>query len=371
MINYVLPDKINGSKMHELLDRVPYLSEKIRKVSYDEATHSVNIGIDTNDEEEIDNLHRHLNEIVETLRYSKIITQKTIRSRKSENASKRDYDYSLHAYFDEDEFELYRMLDYFFLNIAKKYNALIRDYPIILNANNMSRNNYHKNFPQNVFSVSHVPHNYEQLQQFREAEQHDTGNIFVHHGQYLRPCICYHCYEEFQEQSVDQPIIVTSQGKCFRHEIEWKVNRSRKNEFYMREIVFIDKPEQVVTLRDQIMNDVWSLFEDIDLNGSLVSARDPFFYYDDLKNKGAYQLMSHAKYELEAESRHSSYSIASFNYCENLLCQKFNITDSDNEYLHSGCVAFGIDRWMEAIFHRYGKEKKNWSHIAGGLYLYA
>jgi seryl-tRNA synthetase len=74
--------------------------------------------------------------------------------------------------------------------------------------------------------------------------------------------------------------------------------------------------------------------------------------------------MADAKYELEFISvSGSSSSIASFNNCQDTLCEKFEITDQEHRTLHSGCVAFGIDRWRAALFERYGSDSRNWPDV--------
>lgn len=129
----------------------------------------------------------------------------------------------------------------------------------------------------------------------------------------------------------------------------------------MREIVFMGSQEYVESKRLTIMDEIWDIFCALGLYGQIVTARDPFFHYDDMKTKGAVQLMADAKYELEFISANgNSSSIASFNNCQDTLCEKFEITDHERKTLHSGCVAFGIDRWRAALFEQYGSDSQNW-----------
>jgi len=80
-----------------------------------------------------------------------------------------------------------------------------------------------------------------------------------------------------------------------------------------------------------------------------------------MKTKGAVQLMADAKYELEFISANgNASSIASFNNCQDTLCEKFEVTNDEKSFLHSGCVAFGIDRWRAALYEQYGPDNRNW-----------
>lgn len=132
----------------------------------------------------------------------------------------------------------------------------------------------------------------------------------------------------------------------------------------MREIVFVGREDWVVQMRNQIMDDVWNLFESKGLNGRIETATDPFFFSQDLKTKGTYQMMSNAKYELIVTTLSGKeVSIASFNYCLDMLCSKYEIKDYDGLALYSGCVAFGIDRWKEALVDINGRDLKNWPEV--------
>ncbi|MNG08023.1 Amino acid--[acyl-carrier-protein] ligase 2 [compost metagenome] len=72
-------------------------------------------------------------------------------------------------------------------------------------------------------------------------------------------------------------------------------------------------------------------------------------------------MMSNAKYELlVTTSNHKEVSIASFNYCADTLCSKYEITDAADALLQSGCVAFGMDRWKEAYIDVHGRSLANW-----------
>ncbi len=359
-----LSEKIKGGRLSEFLERVPYIDESVQGVSYEEIIHSAVIVLKSASPISVELVSKGLQDLEEALLGSKILPQKTIRNHKRDDGY--DYTPSAHTesqgYYDENDIFLLEKIDQLITNIAVQHGATLRDYGSVYAANIMERCNYHKNFPQNVYAVSHIPHNYATIKEIREdTSPRIDPRHFVHDGAYLQPCVCYHCYDELTELKPG-PTVMTMKGRCFRHEIQWKLNSFRRNEFVMREIVFIGPDDFVESKRINIMDQIWDVFCEIGLYGQVVTARDPFFHYDDMKTKGAVQLMADAKYELEYQSHSGkTSSIASFNNCQDTLCEKFSIRDSETDkFLHSGCVAFGIDRWRSAIIEEFGNNPKDW-----------
>lgn len=361
-LRFELPAKITSGRLSELLERIPYISELVDSVEYVDDGHLALVEVSTQDCLKREGILADLQELVDALLVSKISPQKILKThfRPQGESEVTHADNSQHFY-DGVDVQLIEAIDKLLLEIAVRHGAKVRDYPSIYTAEIMERNGYHKNFPQNVYGVTQIPHNYTLIKNIREsAASVIPADLFQSQGAFLQPCVCYHCYAEIQ-QTEQSEIVFTLKGRCFRHEIQWRLNQFRRNEFTMREIVFMGDHEFVEGKRIQIMEEVWELFCTLGLYGQIVTARDPFFHYDDMKTKGAVQLMADAKYELEFTSVNgNTSSIASFNNCQDTLCDKFEITDSAGQILHSGCVAFGIDRWRAALFERYGADKQNW-----------
>lgn len=351
-----------------LLDRVPYLSELILAMSYDQDDQAVNLTLSEQDGDspQMQELRAAYMELCSSLELTRVIKERVVKSnletayeRPAEPQGKRAAGL---PYMEEFDILLLHKLDVEFTRIAQSHGAKLREYPSVLSKQNMMKNQYHLHFPQNIFGVASVPHNYKAINQFRmQAQQDAYEDTLLFEGEILQPCICYHCYEELQGTRSSEPRVLTGKGKCFRHEIQWRKDNFRRREFSMREIVYVGKEEWVVQMRQQIMEEVWRLFESFGLRGRIATATDPFFFSQDLQTKAAYQMMSNAKYELIATtSSGKNVSIASFNYCQDMLCSKYDIQGEDGAALHSGCVAFGIDRWKEAFMDRHGCDLASW-----------
>lgn len=342
------------AKMKELLDRLPYVSEDIKHAFYDVDRKCVEI--DIVGEQQWDTIKHSIEELITSISEARIIEQRVLKKNfEYDKLKESKEDPPDRGFFDELDINIMENLDAIFLGLAQKYGAAVREYPTVYSAANMQKNGYHLRFPQNVYRLSHIPHNYRAIKTIKEKNFNTIPDeYFTSEESYLQPCLCYHCYQELENGTLTDLKVFTARGKCFRHEVPWKVNHLRKNEFTMREIVFIGESKQIYELRSKIVEDVWDIFEALGLSGALVTSSDPFFHYEDMKSKGAVQLLSDAKFELDAYlSKGKKTSIASFNYCNDLLCKSFHIKNKEGSYLHSGCVGFGLERWKEVVKDRH------------------
>ncbi|WP_128896086.1 hypothetical protein [Longirhabdus pacifica] len=360
-----IPSQFSLRQRNELRDRIPFISEHINMVKVNTSENKIVLEYEGT-EEESTVLKSEMNTLIEHIAATRWIEKPAVKKYETKHhhslpikqEQQHPHPKKTSAYYNEVELALLEKLDAEMLAIAKQVKAQMRSYPTILHEQNMQRNQYHKNFPQHIYAVHHIPHQHKIIEQFRKSNE-GQDQWFTHTGDYLQPCICYHCYEELGNQKWDNHHIFTAKGPCFRHEVEWKLNTFRKNEFMMREIVFVGDQQWVIFMREQLMQAVWTLFCKLDMTGHIIAAHDPFFHYDDVQQKAMFQLVTDAKYELEVnvgDDKH--YSIASFNYCEDVLCEKYNITGRDGQALYSGCVAFGLDRWLAALFYYYGQDMK-------------
>ncbi|SDM33421.1 tRNA synthetase class II core domain (G, H, P, S and T) [Paenibacillus sp. OK060] len=367
-ISLEVPGKL-FDKVDILIDRILYLSESVSGLTYDSDKKVIELHLDSEiDGDRISSLRDSFQTLCIELENVRSIKERVVKTNlpQSKDHSRKPNGNTVNdSTMHESGILLKEKLDQTFLKIAKKNGAQMREYPSILTKDNMLKNQYHVHFPQNIFGVASVPHNIDAIKTFRlKAKEERYNDALEFKGEVLQPCICYHCYEELQGQILTKEKALTGRGECYRHEVKWREDKFRKSQFTMREIVFIGDEEHVINMRNDIMNVVWNLFESIGLKGRIATATDPFFFSQDLKTKGTYQMMSNAKYELiVTTSTGKEVSIASFNYCNDMLCSKYNIKDVNGQPLHSGCIAFGTDRWKEAIIDLYGYKTENWPDL--------
>ncbi|WP_168118775.1 aminoacyl--tRNA ligase-related protein [Paenibacillus sp. HB172176] len=270
-----------------------------------------------------------------------------------------DFERKLHHVFAADgsvkrdfAVRLVEMLDHQFQDMALRRGAALRKYPSMIALDTLEKCGYMRSFPQNLFLVGEFPHRYDVLRQIKAAP--DPAALARQSRYALAPAVCFHCYEEMSGTTLNEPVLLTAMGSCFRHEAEWRVGNHRLSEFGMREIVFIGDSEFVEEERSWWMKEIWSWFSELGLAGSITTANDPFYFSEDAL-KIQHQKMASMKYELLVEvPQGSTFSIASFNHMGDSLCKPFDVKGPSGSPWSSGCVAFGIDRWVFALLSEYG-----------------
>ena len=252
----------------------------------------------------------------------------------------------------EARLDLLQAVDRRMLDLACAAGARRRAYGSLIRLSTMARCDYLRSFPQHAYLVSELPHDWRELERARDLVD-ITSRARV--SEYmLAPAVCFHCYEEHAEARLPAPLVVTALGTCFRHEAEWRVGGPRLREFSMREVVFIGDPGFVEATRTRLLERVWRWFERLGLAGRVETASDPFYAPADTV-KAQYQLMAGAKYELLAELHTGEeLALASFNNMRDSLCVAFDIACASGVAAHSGCAAFGVERWAHALLTELG-----------------
>ena len=133
----------------------------------------------------------------------------------------------------------------------------------------------------------------------------------------------------------------------------------------MREVVFVGTEEQVTTRRKRGIDLVMEQLDRWDLECQIETANDPFFSAA-YATKTYYQVRSDLKYELrltvEPDDKGATRTLAcgSFNLHENFFGKTFAITASDGNPAFTGCVAWGLERWILACFTQHGFDPSRW-----------
>ena len=181
------------------------------------------------------------------------------------------------------------------------------------------------------------------------------------------PAVCYHHYPSVSDSTLDGgPSIVTALGRCFRSEYEASSCHpaERLAAFTMREIIAVGDAALVEGLRSDLMDRVSTWMRELALDGHVEVATDPFFTTE-ARGRMLMQQMLPLKYELRlrVDPDGRSVAAASFNNHQQHFGRAFSILLPSGEFAHSGCVAFGWERWMIAFVNQHGPDEENWSGI--------
>jgi seryl-tRNA synthetase len=214
--------------------------------------------------------------------------------------------------------------------------------------------------------VTFAPHLREDVDSLRAvsaAPQHDE-HAFLEHlrppRHVLSPAICFHTYLGLADRQLDGPRTVTAVGRCFRYESSNFTTLERVWDFTLREIIFVGPKGWVEERRERALAETQRLVEELGLDGWIETASDPFFV-NNFVAKRFFQLMTRTKYELQlglpADGR--SLAAASFNLHQDFFGKSFGIA-IDGGFAATGCVGFGLERWVWALFCQLGPAIAAW-----------
>ena len=173
----------------------------------------------------------------------------------------------------------------------------------------------------------------------------------------LTPAACYHIYAAHQGERLAGVEYLTTRNTCFRREPQYQPLR-RQWSFSMREIVCLGTPAEAASfLADaRATVDRFALLVDLPLDWS--PATDPFFRPE---RSPGYLLQRIQPTKHEA-TYGGSLAIASLNLHHDHFGSTFDIT-RNSVPASTGCVAFGIERWLYALTDRHGLDPASWPDV--------
>jgi acyl carrier protein len=183
--------------------------------------------------------------------------------------------------------------------------------------------------------------------------------VTADHEDALTPAACYHCYPERAGQTLRGDVITSVRAICHRRETD-TAPLERQREFTMCEIVCFGSRQSVERWRQQLVERVGRFVSSLALDGAVEAANDPFFTAASDGRRLA-QRAGALKLELRLSlDGGRSLAVASFNHHLDHFGSRFGISVADGTPAHSGCVAFGLERWVLAFLTQHGLEQATW-----------
>jgi seryl-tRNA synthetase len=226
----------------------------------------------------------------------------------------------------------------------------------------LERAQYFASFPQWLTAASHLSGDDEALRRIAASASpaEVARSSLARADVVLPPAICYNTYAALADSVVSSPLVMTAQGTCWRHEGERLAPLRRGWSFTMREIVCIGSESDVKEFLDRSVERVADLEKTLGLSCELVAASDPFFA-PTARGRATLQRLKGLKHELEFHFADGKpLAIASFNDHELFFGEAFRISQADGSPAWSGCVAFGVERWLLAILASWGLDPADW-----------
>ena len=133
----------------------------------------------------------------------------------------------------------------------------------------------------------------------------------------------------------------------------------------MREVVFLGEADHVARTRMRLLEAVIDQLERWALDATIESANDPFFPAARAE-RAWWQRSGDRKLELRlpiglgAGGTPRAIACASFNLHERFFGAAFRIASAYGDAVASGCVGWGMERWMLACFAQHGFDPDGW-----------
>lgn len=162
----------------------------------------------------------------------------------------------------------------------------------------------------------------------------------------LPSAACYQVYFDLAGQQLDQTRKVTTVATCFRREEHYDGMR-RLLGFSMREVVCIGSRDAVRDHLSSYKELLTGYFAALGLPVKRAPAADPFF--ESGAAGGARAVMAQLFPVKEELLYDGSLAIASINFHRNFFGERCDIRTADGSPAYTGCVAFGIERWISAL----------------------
>jgi hypothetical protein len=240
-------------------------------------------------------------------------------------------------------------LDRHFAGWGRQAGASAVAYPPVLAVDDLLDLDYFANFPHLASMVSGL------RPEAMTAPAVKDGSFADQPGSYLGPAThvlpsaaCYSAYLDLAGTVRSEPALLTTVATCFRREDRYDGLR-RLFAFTMREIVCVGPREAVLDFLGTHKSRIASFIAEVGLPFEIAAATDPFF-----DPNGARSFMQKLFPVKEEFVYGGDLAIASVNFHRNFFGERCRILLDNGEPAFTGCVAFGLERWLAALSEHFG-----------------
>jgi seryl-tRNA synthetase len=241
--------------------------------------------------------------------------------------------------------------------------AEVLRFPPVMSRRQLEKSGYLKSFP-NLLGCVCALHGSEAAIR-SAADRYESGGDWTTSlaasDLVLSPAACYPLYPLVAARGRIPPggLIFDVAADCFRREPSRSLDRLQS--FRMREYVRIGSSEEITEFREGWMTRARQLADELALPYTVDVANDPFFGRVG-QIMAVSQIQQALKFELLIPYHAAAKPTAcmSFNYHREHFGQVWGLQDARDELAHTGCVAFGMDRLVVALFANHGLELSRW-----------
>lgn len=241
-------------------------------------------------------------------------------------------------------------LDRCFVSWAGRLGAAQVSFPPLLTVEDLESIDYFENFPHLGIAATPLATGNGTMLGEDDAGRRSLLSGSLGQCRYVLPsAACYNLYFHLRNNTIDRPVLVTTQARCFRNEAEY-TGLSRLLAFTMREVICVGDANTVRAFLADAERLLVAFADEIGLPLPVQAATDPFF--DPQSPRAEMQRLFAVKKEYLSEG----VALASVNYHRNFFGERCRIRLEDGSPAFSGCMGMGLERWIHALTGRFGPD---------------
>jgi len=230
---------------------------------------------------------------------------------------------------------------------------------------------YLDNVPEGMYYVSPPPREPEAFQGFKQKlklTKHvplkELKEVIKEPAYVLAPAQCEPFYESFALRHVRTEDLPVKQfdrsGWTYRWEGGGVEGLVRTQEFRRIELVFLGSPEDVVSIRDSVVEKGLKVADELGMEWRLLVAT-PFYMQEGAIGDGT-DSSKVATYDIEAPLPYNGnwLEIGSYNVHKTKFVETFKIREVKGRQVWTGCCGFGTSRWVVAFLAQHGLDPAKW-----------
>lgn len=245
--------------------------------------------------------------------------------------------------YTEKDVEARKKLEKELLGFANDYILKEWEIPALIGGNILKKCGYFRSMPHQLTSVGFIKEN--AIGQVI-AENDISSNDVSKSEYYLTPAACIHLYPMLEKEQLEN-VVITTHARVYRYENAQFEKGQRLWDFAVREFVAVGIPGFVHTFLKDFQNKSLELCKKLGIEAKLSASNDHFYPTKENSLMQKIQKANNLKIELIADSGEKPLAIASYNYHNYHFSKPFHF--DKNEKVVTGCVGFGLDRWLNII----------------------
>lgn len=244
--------------------------------------------------------------------------------------------------YGENDTKKFNFIDSHFANLAKQMGAVEYQIPALIDGDILKKCGYLNSFPHHLTIPCYVKN--EKYKHVMNEQAVGIDDLRIG-NKFLTPSACLHIYPCLSGKEFESKVI-TTKARVYRSEDREYDGKVRLWDFSVREIVFAGNKEFVLGNLEHLKIECEKFCEKIGLPINVIASSDHFYPTKKNLAKSRLQKQNLFKYELVTEIDGQKVSLASFNFHDKHFSKPFQF-DCNNKV--TGCVGFGLERWVTAL----------------------